>query len=253
MRLIYRLLLIVVVLGSTACASIEENDPSNWGAARYYEEAQKALKQNNYETAIQYLESLEGQFPYDRHAEQARLDLAYVYYLHGETESAIAAADRFIKTHPLHDKVDYAYYLRGLALFDDKRKFLYETFNQDPTHRNAEGARQSFLYFAELVRKYPDSEYSKDARQRMIHLRNRLAAYEVYVANFYLERDAFVAAANRGKYVVENFENTPAVADALVVLVKAYRKMGMDDLANDSMRVLTLNYPQHPELLKIAQ
>lgn len=251
MRAFHRLLLMAIMLTLAGCATVDEEDTSKWTAARFYQEAQSAIKVKNYETAIQHLESLEGQFPYGPYAEQAGLDLAYVYYLSGETESAIAAADRFIKTHPQHKDVDYAYYLRGLALFEENRSFMYETFNQDPTQRNPEGARRSFQYFAELVRKYPDSKYSKDAQQRMIDLRNRLAAYEVYIARFYLERDAYVAASNRGRYVVENYNDTPSVGDALVVMVQAYRKMGMDKLANDSMRVLMLNYPKHPEIVKL--
>jgi outer membrane protein assembly factor BamD len=251
MRAFYRLLLMALILTLAGCATVDEQDTSKWTAARFYQEAQNAIKYKNYETAISHLESLEGQFPYGPYAEQAGLDLAYVYLLSGETESSIAAADRFIKTHPQHKNVDYAYYLRGLALFEENRSFIYETFKQDPTHRNAEGTRRAFQYFAELVRKFPDSKYSKDAQQRMIQLRHRLAAYEVYVAQFYLERDAYVAASNRAKYVVENYNDTPSVGDALVVMVQAYRKMGMNKLANDSMRVLMLNYPQHPGVMKL--
>jgi outer membrane protein assembly factor BamD len=251
MRAFHRLLLMAFIVSLAGCATVDEQDTSKWSAARFYKEAQTAIKYKNYETAISHLESLEGQFPYGPYAEQAGLDLAYVYLLAGETESSIAAADRFIKTHPQHKDVDYAYYLRGLALFEENRSFIYETFNQNPNHRNAEGARRSFQYFAELVRKFPNSKYSKDAQQRMIHLRNRLAAYEVYVARFYLERDAYVAASNRAKYVVENYNDTPAVGDALVIMVQSYRKMGMDKLANDSLRVLMLNYPGHPGIVKL--
>ncbi|MBD3610733.1 MAG: outer membrane protein assembly factor BamD, partial [Gammaproteobacteria bacterium] len=185
------------------------------------------------------------------YAEQARLDLAYVYYKMEDVEPALAATDRFIKLHPRHPKVDYAYYLRGLILFEENQSFLYETFNQDPVHRNPEGARIAYANLAELVKRFPDSQYTKDARQRMIHLRNRLAAYEVYVGNFYLQRDAYLAAVNRGKYVIEHYQNTEAVGDALVLMVKSYKKMGLNKLADDSMRVLVLNFPQHPEILRI--
>lgn len=253
MRAIQRLLLTAFIVSLAGCASTDDQDTSKWTAARYYQEAQRAIKFKNYETAISHLESLEGQFPYGPYAEQAALELAYVYILSGETESSIAASDRFIKTHPQDKNVDYAYYLRGLALFEKNRSFIYEAFNQNPTHRDAAGARRAFQYFAELVRKYPNSKYSKDAQQRMIYLRNRLADYEVYVARFYYDRNAYVAASNRAKYVVENYNNTPAVADALEVMVRAYRKMGMNKLANESMRVLLLNYPDHPGVLKLEQ
>jgi outer membrane protein assembly factor BamD len=253
MRAFHRFLLMAFIVSLAGCASVDDQDTSKWSAARFYSEAQSAIKLKNYETAISHLESIEGRFPYGPYAKQAALELAYVYMLSGETESSIAAADRFIKTHPQDKNVDYAYYLRGLALFEKNRSFIYEAFNQNPNHRDAEGARRSFQYFAQLVRKFPDSKYSKDAQQRMIHLRNRLAAYEVYVARFYLDRDAYVAASNRAKYVVENYNTTPAVADALEIMVQAYRKMGMNKLADDSMRVLLLNYPGHPGVLKLQQ
>jgi outer membrane protein assembly factor BamD len=253
MRAFQRFLLMAFIVSLAGCATVDDQDTSKWSAARFYQEAQTAIKYNNYETAISHLESIEGRFPYGAYAKQASLELAYVYILSGETESSIAEADRFIKTHPQDKSVDYAYYLRGLALFEENRSFLYEVFNQDPNKRNAEGARRAFQYFAQLVRKFPHSKYSKDAQQRMIQLRNRLGAYEVYVARFYLERDAYVAASNRAKYVVENYNNTPAVADALEIMVRAYRKIGMNKLADDSMRVLLLNYPGHPGILKLQQ
>lgn len=253
MRTILRFFLAALIVTLAGCASTDDQDTSKWSAARFYKEAQAAIKYKNYDTAISHLEAIQGQFPYGPYAEQASLELAYVYILNGEAESCIAEADRFIKTHPQNKNVDYAYYLRGLALFEKNRSFMYKAFDQIASERNASGARRSFQYFAELVRKYPDSKYSKDAQQRMIALRNRLASYEVYVANFYFKRDAYVAASNRAKYVVENYKNTPAVADALELMVRSYRKMGMDKLADDSLRVLLLNYPNHPGILKLGQ
>lgn len=246
------LLLIITVLAGCATTPDQEDDVSKWSANKLYREAKESIRVEDYLSAIDHLESLEGKFPFSPYTKQARLDLAYVYYLSGEAESSIAAADRFIKLHPQHPKVDYAYYLRGVALFEEYTGFFAEAFKQDPAHRNPDGARRAYGYLAELIQRFPKSEYARDAQQRLVHLRNRMASYEVFVAQYYLKRDAYVAALNRGKYVLEKFNNTPAVADALVVMVKAYRKMDMPKLASDTLRVLTLNTPNHPELLELA-
>ena len=246
------LLLIITVLAGCATTADQQDDVSKWSANKLYKEAKEATEVKDFLSAIDYLESLEGKYPFSAYTKQARLDLAYVHYLQGEAESAIAAADRFIKLHPQHPRVDYAYYLRGAALFEEYSGFFAETFKQDPAHRNVSGARRAYGYLAELIQRFPKSEYAGDAQQRLVHLRNRMAKYEIFVAHYYLKRDAFVAALNRGKYVLENFEQTPAVADALVVMVKAYRKMDMQDLADDTLRVLTLNAPGHPELLNLG-
>lgn len=246
------LLLIITVLAGCASTPDQGEDISLWSAHKLYKEAKDSIRVQDYLSALDYLESLEGKYPFSPYTKQARLDLAYVHYLSGEAESAIAAADRFIKLHPQHPRVDYAYYLRGVALFEEYTGFFVEAFKQDPAHRDPGSARRAYGYLAELIQRFPKSEYAKDAEQRLVHLRNRLAKYEIFVAQYYLKRDANVAALNRGKYVLENYDQTPAVADALVVMIKAYRKMNMTKLADDAMRVLTLNAPHHPELLTLG-
>lgn len=244
--------LILVSLLVHACSSTPDADDPTAGmdARQIYEEASGRLKSGDYETAIQYYERLESRFPYGQYAERAQMEIAYAYYKDNEPESAILAADRFIKLHPNHANVDYMYYLRGLASYDLSKSFLESLFNVDPTERDPKAARRSFEYFAELIKKYPKSRYAKEAVDRMMVIRNSLAQYEVHVANYYLSRGAYLASANRGKYVVENYQQTPAVADALAIMVKAYDKLGMKDLATDARRVLELNYPQHPSLKK---
>ncbi len=217
-------------------------------AAEIYKEAKTALQDGNYETAIQFYEKLESRFPYGNYATRAQMEIAYAYYKFDEPEPAILAAERFIKLHPNHPNVDYLYYLRGLASFGIGKSGVAETFGQDRSERDPQSFRRAFEFFAELVRKFPKSRYAHDAVQRMTHLRNSLASHEVHVAKFYFDKDAYVAAANRGKYVVENYQRTPAVADALALMVKSYRKLEMPELAKDTLRVLEVNHPSHPEL-----
>lgn len=250
LRTLSALLLVVVFSG---CSLLPEQiDPTkNWSASKLYSEAKAALDQGDYETAIKYYESLEARYPFGRYAQQAALEAAYAYYKYDEPDSAIATVERFINTYPQHPHMDYAYYLKGLINFNRNSGLVERYLPHDPTQRDSAAARQSFNDFAELVKRFPNSKYAEDARQRMIYLRNNLAQYEVNVAKHYMRRDAYVAAVNRAKYVIEHYQQTPAVADALAILAEAYTKMGIQDLAADSLRVLELNYPNHPALAKL--
>ena len=177
------------------------------------------------------------------------LELIYAYYKNSEPEAAKSAAERFIRLHPQHPNVDYAYYLKGLTSFDQDVGLLARFLPLDMTKRDPGAARDSYNEFAQLTSRFPDSRYAPDAKQRMIYLRNLLAAYEIHVADYYLTRQAYVAAANRGRYVVENFQETPSVGDGLAVMVEAYQRMHLDELANTSLEVLKDNYPNHPSLV----
>lgn len=213
-----------------------------------YDNAQRQLRSSQWEVAVQTLQTLEENFPFGNYAEQAQLELIYAYYKNYQTEAAIAAADRFIRLHPQHRQVDYAFYMKGLATFNEGRGALDSFLPTDSTRRDPGLARESFSHFAQLLARYPNSLYAPDARKRMIYLRNILARYEIHVANYYFKRGAIVAAASRGRYVVENFQKTPAVPDGLAVMVQAYKLLGKDELAEESLEVLRSNFPNHPAL-----
>ena len=218
----------------------------DWPVQRLYGEAKAALDAGDYETAIDYYEKLESRYPFGRFAQQAQIDVAYAYWKNDEPASAIAAADRFIKLPPRHPNVDYAYYLKGLVNFEQGRSFMDRIVPRDMSQRDPGSVRESFDAFSELVRLYPQSRYADDARQRMLYLKDLLARHEVHVADYYMRRGAYVAAANRARFVVENYQRSPAIPDALVIMAKAYRLMDLDDLSADALRVLELNYPDHP-------
>ena len=233
-----------------ACSSNEHVVNSDASEKQLYDIAQRQLESQNYSSAIQNLQLLESRYPFGPFAEQAQLEIIYAYYRGFELESAIAAADRFIRLHPHHPSVDYAYYLKGLARYAEGQGFLDRFLPTDLTQRDPGPARDSFNDFAQLLARFPDSEYVPDAKARMVHLRNLLARYEIHVANYYFKRRAYQAAANRGRYVLENYQQTTAVPDALAVMVQAYQLLSLQDLANDSLRVLASNYPEHPALNK---
>lgn len=235
------------------CALLPDkiDETKGWSAQRLYSEARESMTEGNYQTALEYLDKIQARYPFGRYAQQAQIDTIFVQYRDNEPDAAIAAADRFIKANPRHPYVDYAYYMKGLVNFNRTNTLVERLAPTDRAKTDTNTARQSYNDFAELVRKFPDSKYAEDARQRMLYLHNSLAAYEVNVADYYLRRGAYVAAVNRAKYVLETYARTPASAQALGIMTQAYLKMGMPQLAADSLRVLERNYPESPDLPKL--
>jgi outer membrane protein assembly factor BamD len=210
---------------------------------RMYEKAHKLLLGGDYRGAVRYYEALDARYPFSEEARQARLDIIYAYYRAREQESAEYAADQFIRENPTHPRVDYAMYLRGLVYFERSPNFFERWFNTNLNERPPQDVRRAFDAFDQLIKQHPDSMYAQDSRQRMIFLRNRLADYEVYVANLYLKRQAYVAAIDRARYCIENYDGAPAVQEALGIMIASYRGLGLDDLAERSQEVFALNYP----------
>lgn len=219
--------------------AIKDEGPS---AEELYSDAQQALSAQRYERAVQLYRSLTIRFPFGRHAEQALLDMAYAQHKGRQPEAAIASLDRFLRTYPTHPNVDYAWYLKGVVNYDQTMGFLRVLFPDQASDRDQQAAQQSFRDFQELVRRYPESRYVADARQRMVFLRNIMAEYEIEVARYYLRRGANIAALNRCRYLIENYPGAPANVDALQVMAEAYEDMQMPELAADTRRVLEHNY-----------
>jgi len=210
-----------------------------------YQAAQKSLRASNFSAAIQHLEQLEARFPFGRYAEQAQLELIFARFMSLELSAAQSAANRFIRLHPQHENVDYAHYISGLAAYKRNASILDRISSADPSRRDTSPAREAFNIFNDLLRRYPNSEYAPDARQRMLYLRELLARSEINVASYYLNRNAYVAAANRANYVIENFPSCDAVADALAIGIEANWRLGLSANANDQLRVLALNFPDY--------
>lgn len=247
-RFISLIFILSVVLSIVACSSNKEKKAQVSTEQAIYEKAQYHLKSSNWEAAAETLQILEENFPFGSFAEQAQLELIFAYFRMDDQDLAIAASERFIRLHPQHRNVDYAYYMRGIASFYNKTAFTTSLIS-DVSNRDSGSAKEAFNYFAQLLEKYPESIYVLDARQRMLYLRNILARQEIHIANYYFKRGAFVAAANRGKFVVENMQGTPAVPDGLAVMAQAYHLLGMQELADDAEKVLVKNFPEHPALV----
>jgi len=211
-----------------------------------YVAAKAALVEGSVDKASRYYKRLIARFPFGPYTEQSQLELAYAQYKGGTDDEAYSTLNRFIKTYPTQKHVDYAYYLRGVVNFSRQTGFLTRYVGQDMTQRDQGFVNQSFQDFSELITKFPDSRYSLDARQRMIYLRDNMANSQVNVAKYYLRRGAYLAAANRSRTVIENYQRTPQAGDALAIMVMSYKALGEDKLSADAERVLKQNYPNHP-------
>jgi len=231
----------LVMGGCRKDREFEEQRP----AAELYADAKTSLDNKSWARAIALYKLLQTRYPFGRYTEQSMLDLSYAYYKGREPENAISTLNRFIRTYPTHPNVDYAYYLKGLVNYDENLGFLERMMPSRVRDRDQSSARDAFLDFSELLRRYPDSRYVADARQRMVFLRNNLAAYEIEVADYYMRRKAYIAATNRARYALENYPNTPESAEALVLLHRAYTELNLPELASGAMSVLELNYPDN--------
>lgn len=232
----------------SGCFGNDDLEIADSGEQQLYFEAQRHLENENFDLAIRTLQLLESRYPFGRYAEQAQLEVVYAHYGAYDFEASIESADRFIRLHPQHPSVDYAYYMKGLAAYDIEGDFFSKILPSDDTKRDVSHIKESFAEFAQLLARYPNSPYAADARARMVHLRNMIARHEIHVANYYFRRGAYMAALNRGRYVVEHMQQTPSVADGLAIMAQAYLLLGLEDLADDSVAVLRLNYPDHPML-----
>lgn len=219
------------------------DETAGWSANKLYVEARDARSDGDWEKATKYLEKLEARYPYGRYAMQAQIELGYVYWKGGEPASALAACDRFIKMHPNHPSVDYAYYLKGLINFNEDLGYLAYLSMQETAERDPKAARDSFDAFKILATRFPESKYAEDAIQRMSFLVNAMASQEVKVAKYYIKRGAYLAAANRAQSAIKEYPNAPAIEEALFAMIVAYDKLGMTDLRDDTERVMRKNFP----------
>lgn len=232
-----------LLLLAVAGCSLDKVDPTaDWSAERFYNEAQNAMDNNNFDTAIRYFETLESRFPFGRYATQAQMDVAYAYYEYDEPDAAIAAADRFIKLNPRHPNVDYLYYLKGLVNFNRGYTLLDSLYTRDTAEYDQQNRLDAFNDFALLLRKFPESRYAPDARQRMLFLRNSMAATEIRIAEHNLHRRAWVGALNRAQNVLERFQGSDSVKRALEIEIEAYEALNLTEQAETARRLLILNY-----------
>jgi len=237
------LLTLITLAGLPGCGPNKEVDPTaDWSAEKFYLEARAELEDGNYLTAIEYFETLESRFPFGKYAMQAQIDVAYAYFKFDEPDSAITAIDRFIKLHPRHEAVDYAYYLKGLVNFERGGNILDVISDRDLSDFDRNLILRAYNDFKLLIQRFPESKYATDARKRMIYLRNELARADFKIASYYASRDAWVAVTGRTQLILQNYQGTSVIKPALELQLKAYQKLGLTKPADDTRRIIDLNF-----------
>lgn len=232
---------LVLVIALAGCAGNDEQDTLVKDVSEAYQKAELAMSNGNYRRAIQIFEALQARFPFSDLSKQIDLELMYAYYKSGEKERAIEASEQFLRENPTHERVDYAIYIQALAHFEPDPGVLERIFHKSTDARPPTDGEQAFSLFSRLVQRYPASEYAPDARQRMVYLKNRLAAYENSVARFYIKTGAYVAALNRLKTAIEKYNGADSNVETLELMIVCYDGLGMTELANDTRRILAEN------------
>jgi len=240
--------LLAVIFSLGGCATADKQADPSTSAERLYNQAKRALQQGDFFTAVDTFETLGARYPFGSYTQQAQLDIAYAYFKQDEYDNAIASADRFIKLYPRSDNVDYAIYIKGVSNFARGGSFMERIFPRDMAMVNQNWLRAAFAEFDTLARQYPSSEYVPDALERMEFLRNEMARHELTTAKFYYKRGAMVATINRVNYLLEHFDGSKHVPNALALMASAYGSLGQADLQQNTLRTLALTEPKHPAL-----
>ncbi|ABM04953.1 putative lipoprotein [Psychromonas ingrahamii 37] len=244
---------LMIVLLSTGCSSKKAEKPKvdDKPPMVLYEQAKQALESASFEKASDILEALDTRYPFGPHSDQVQLDLIYAYYKRGETAFTLANIDRFLRLNPTHPDLDYIYYMRGLTYISADQQFFQDLFGIDRYNRDPNNAIQAFKDLSRIIKYYPSSEYAVDAQQRIIDLKDRLARYEIGIAQWYLKREAYIAAINRCKIVLNNYPDMPAVEQALEIMIASYNVLGIEEPKMNALAVLKLNYPKNLTLIDV--
>jgi len=249
MKKLFVIILTTCTLGLAGCGTLSTDnyngDFSGIPAKQLFHRGENALADSDYERAAKYFEGVNTLYPFSDFSQQAQLNLIYAHYMHGDFASTAAAAEHYIHLYPRSKDVDYAHYMKGVAKFEQDRAVFTKYLPVDRSLRDLKNAHEAYRDFAILIKYFPNSQYLGDAQQRMIYLRNLFAQRELHVATFYYEHQAFVAAANRASTLIKTYNQAPQVEQALVILVKANRKLGLKKEEDNALKVLRLNYPHN--------
>lgn len=243
-----KVLLVTLALTLTACSSTDEKIEKvpDKTAQALFVDARDKLDKGMYQQAIQILSAIDSRFPYGPISHQVQLDLIYAYYKASDPAQGVALAERFLKLNPDHPSIDYVHYMRALLRLSEEENFFQEFVGIDRSDRDPKPALDAFADFKTILTDYPESKYAADARQRMLGIKSRLAKYEIKVARYYMKREAWASAANRGRYIVEYFAPIPEVEEALEIMIECYSQLELDDLLVNAKQVLAANYPNNP-------
>lgn len=246
-KMTIKMIFLVLTLGLAGCSSseVEIDKVPDKSAQALFVDARSALDNGLYQKAIQILSAIDSRFPFGAISHQVQLDLIYAYYKSGDGDQGVALTDRFLRLNPNHPNIDYVYYMRALINQSSETNLFQDLAGIDRTDRDPTASREAFSDFGKILELYPNSKYAADSRKRMIEIKSRLAKYELAVARYYIKREAYASAANRGRYIVEYFSPSPEIEEALEIMITSYDKLGLDDLKRNAKQVLAANYPQN--------
>lgn len=237
------LLIIAVFLAGCAGTPDVSTLYKDQSETKIFRDGEHLMLKGNYSEAVKHFEVINSRYPFGKYSRQTQLNLIYAYLKNDDVPSALAAADLYIKLYPTGPYVDYVYYMRGLIRFEQNHGFFEKYFPTDFAKRDLTTAKQAYSDFSLLLHYFPRSKYAPDAKVRLCYIRNIIARHELQVAQFYFDRKAYVAAANRANTVVKNYQGAPVVPQALVLMVKSYRNLKLTQDANETMQVLQTNFP----------
>tara|TARA_B110000908_G_scaffold171127_1_gene232815 strand:+ start:4834 stop:5592 length:759 start_codon:yes stop_codon:yes gene_type:complete len=242
-----KFIFLVLSLSLVGCSSSDEeiDKVPDRSAQALFVDAREALDNGLYQKSIQILSAIDSRFPFGPISHQVQLDLIYAYYKSGNSDQGIALTNRFLKLNPNNQNIDYVYYMRALINDSMETHLFQDLAGIDRSDRDPTSAREAFNDFKKINDTYPNSKYAADSRKRMIKIKSRLAKYELSVARYYIKREAFASAANRGRYIVEYFSPSHEVEEALEIMIKSYKELGLEDLKRNAMQVLAANYPDN--------
>lgn len=235
------------------CASKEKNEFAGWSVDKLYTEGRDQMNAGDYTRSALLLEATIAQYPFSVQATQAQLELPYVYWKDESRLKALAAADRFITLNGSHPQLDYMYYLKGIINYNNNTGFIKTLLTRDVGSNASDprAATEAFNAFKTLVTKFPESRYAPDARKRMVQLVNTLAQQQLNIAQYYYEREAYLAAINRSQEILKNFDGTMSIENALIIMMQSYDKLGMNDMRDDTRKVLQSNFPNSKGVLDV--
>lgn len=241
-----KIIICFLVLIISACTTKEYGPSSfqNLTAKQILKGGERVVAKGDYSGSVKYFEAIDALYPFDPEAKQGQLNIIYAYYKAEDYASALGAANRYIHLYPEGKDTDYAYYMKGVVNFDKDRAFFQKLYPRKPEHLDVSNLRKAFVNFGELIKRFPNSKYVKDSEKRMHYIRNLLAEHELNIARFYFKRKAYIAASNRASHIVKHFKGASQVKDALKIMIKSYRELGIKKQADDAVRVLRLNFPK---------
>lgn len=249
------LLLCCLVAALCGCSNNTVRDSfsayRNQTASQLYHSSKTDLLKGHPHRAVKKLEALNALYPFGAYAEQGSINIVYAYYEDDDSDEALASADRYLRLYPRGNYSDYAYYMKGVIAFKQGFSWLQRKAGVNPAPRDLSNLKDAYLSFDQLLQTFPQSPYVPDAIARMRYIRNLYAEKEVGIAEFYYDRKAYVAAANRATDVVVHYDRSPYVIPALAIMVKSYRKLGLTQMANNTMKILEASYPHSKYIKKL--